>query len=238
MKRKMIGFLIILILTALPAHAENAIDYFNLGLKSTLAGTKIKYFSKALEMDPYLAEAYEKRGMLYYFQEKFARVIQDFQAYIRVAPPKAEAYRMLGMGYLKSGFYERAVDILSRAIEMDPELISAYVNRAEAYRLNGKYEETIRNATVGIRRVCDERTKSDAYRTRAKVYWEMDRNDLAYADVNAAWDIDPRVPSWWRYFLKSATPEEMSHVAPFLIIGIVVVLFLGIKLKPPEKDDE
>ncbi len=237
MKRKIIAFLIILILIALPAHAENAIDYFNLGLKSTLTGTKIKYFSKALELDPYLAEAYEKRGILYYFQEKFDRVIQDFQAYIRVAPPKAEAYRMLGMGYLKSGFYERAADILSRAIEMDSELISAYVNRAEAYRLSGKYGETIRDATVGIRRVCDERTKSDAYRTRARAYREIDRNDLAYADVNAAWDIDPRVPLWWRYFLKGATPEEMSHAAPFLIIGILVVLIFGVKLKPPDKDE-
>ena len=237
MKRKIIGFLIILILTALPARAENAIDYFNLGLKSTLTNTKIKYFSKALEMDPYLAEAYEKRGILYYFQEKFDRVIQDFQDYIRVAPPKAEAYRMLGVGYLKSGFYERAADILSRAIEMDPELISAYVNRAEAYRLNGKYEETIRDATVGIRRVCDERTKSDAYRIRAKVYWKTDRNDLAHADVNAAWDIDPRVPMWWRYFLKGATPEEMSHAAPFMIIGILVVLIWGVTLKPPDKDE-
>jgi tetratricopeptide (TPR) repeat protein len=237
MQRILAGFLTILILTALPAHAENAIDYFNLGLSSNLAGAKIKYFSKALEIDPYLAEAYEKRGMLYYFQEKFDKVIQDFQAYIRVAPPKAEAYRMLGIGYLKSGFYERAADILSRAIEMDPGLISAYVNRAEAYRLSGKYADTIRDATVGIRRVCDERTKSDAYRIRARALREMDRNDLAIADVNAAWDIDPRIPLWWRYFLKSATPEEMSHAAPFLIIGIVVVLILGIKLKPPEKDE-
>jgi tetratricopeptide (TPR) repeat protein len=237
MKRKMTGFLIILMLTALPAHSENAIDYFNLGLKSTLTNTKIKYFSKALEMDPYLAEAYEKRGILYYFQEKFDRVIQDFQAYIRVAPPKAEAYRMLGMGYLKSGFHDRAVDIFSRAIELDPELISAYVYRAEAYRLSGKYEETIRDATVGIRQVCDERTKSDAYRTRAKIYWDMDRDDLAHADMNAAWDIDPRIPMWWRYFLKSATPKEMSRAAPFLILGIVVVLILGVKLKPPDKDE-
>ena len=237
MKRKIIGFLTIFILSALPAHAESATDYFNLALKSSLAVTKIKYFSKALEIDPYLAEAYEKRGKLYYFQENFDKVIQDFQDYIRVAPPKAEAFRMLGMGYLKSGFYERAVDIFSRAIEMDPELISAYVYRAEAYRMIGKYEETIRDASVGIRRVCDGRTKSDAHRIRAKVYWETDRDDLAHADINAAWDIDPRIPVWWRYFLKGASPEEMSRVAPFLIIGIVVVLILGVKLKPPEKDE-
>ena len=105
MQRKIICLLIFLMLSAIPVHGENAMDYFNLGLKSNLTSTKIKYFSKALELDPNMAEAYEKRGMLYFFQEKFDNVIQDFQSYIRLAPPKAEAYRMLGIGYLNSGFY-------------------------------------------------------------------------------------------------------------------------------------
>jgi len=48
-----------LMLSALPVHGENAMDYFNLGLKSTITRTKIKYFSKALDLDPMLAEAYE-----------------------------------------------------------------------------------------------------------------------------------------------------------------------------------
>jgi len=139
---------------------------------------------------------------------------------------------------LKNGFYEQALDRFTRAIEVEPELISAYVNRAEAYRLIGKYEETIRDAAVGTKRICNGRTKSDAYRTRAKVFREMGRTDLAYADVKAAWDVDPRIPLWWRHFLKSASPEKMRQVAPILLIGVVGVLFFGIKLKPPKKDDE
>jgi tetratricopeptide (TPR) repeat protein len=237
MQRKIICFLIFFMLSALPVHGENAMDYFNLGLNSNLTPTKIKYFSKALELDPNMEKAYEKRGMLYFFQEKFDHVIQDFQAYIRLAPPKAEAYRMLGMGYLKSGFYEQAIDRFNRAIEMEPELIGAYAYRAEAYRLSDKYEESIHDSTMAIALIGDGRTKSDAYRTRAKAFREIGRNDLAIADVNAAWDIDPRVPLWWRYFLKSFNPEEMRNIAPFLIIGICIVLIFGLKFKPPEKDD-
>ena len=237
MQRKIICFLIFFMLSALPVHSENAMDYFHLGLNSNLTSTKIKYFSKALELDPMLAEAYEKRGMLYFFQEKFDHVIQDYQAYIRLAPPKAEAYRMLGLGYLHSGFYERAIDRFTRAIEMESELASTYANRAEAYRLSGKYEEAIRDSTIAIKLIDDGRTKSDAYRTRAKVFREIGRNDLAIADVNAAWDIDPRVPLWWKYFLKGFNPEEIRNIAPFLIIGICIVLIFGLKFKPPEKDD-
>ncbi|MFC1516478.1 tetratricopeptide repeat protein [Thermodesulfobacteriota bacterium] len=237
MKRKIIYFLIFLVLSVPPAHSENAVDYFNRGIKSTLTNTKIKYFTKALELDPYMLEAYEHRGMLFFYQEKFDRVIHDFQAITRLDPTRAEAYRMLGMGYLKSGYYERAVDRFTRALEIEPDLISAVANRAEAYRLIGKYEETIRDATIAIRHARDGRIQSDAYRTRAKVFREMDRTDLANADVRAAWEVDPRFPIWWRYFLKSASPEEMRGMAPFMIIGILVVLILGLKLKPPEKDE-
>jgi len=237
MQRKIICFLIFLALPALPARGENAMDYYSLGLNNTWTNTKIKYFTKALELDPYLLKAYEQRGMLYFYQEKFDRVIQDFQAVIRVDPTRAEAYRMLGLGYLKSGHYERAVDRFTRALEIEPDLISAVANRAEAFRLIGKYEETLRDATIAIRRADDGRTLSDAYRTRAKVLREMDRVDLANADIRAAWEVDPRFPIWWRYYLKSASPEEMKGMAPFMMIAILAVLIFGLKLKPPDKDE-
>lgn len=59
MQKKVVCFLIFLMLSTLPVHGENAMDFFNLGLKSTVTRTKIKYFSKALELDPMLAKAYE-----------------------------------------------------------------------------------------------------------------------------------------------------------------------------------
>ena len=59
MKKKIICFLIFIMLPAFPIHGENVTNYFNLGLKNTLTNTKIKYFPKALELDPVLVEAYE-----------------------------------------------------------------------------------------------------------------------------------------------------------------------------------
>lgn len=54
----------IFLMPAITAYSENAKGYFNRGLKSESTRTKIKYFSKALEMAPNLAEAYEKRVLL------------------------------------------------------------------------------------------------------------------------------------------------------------------------------
>lgn len=224
-------------LTVVCAHGQDAMDYFNLGQKGTITRTKIKYFTRALALDSNLAEAYIKRGMLYYFQEKFDLAVQDFNAYIRLSPTNADAYRMLAMAYLKSEYYEQAITEFTRAIEMEPELAAAYAYRAEAYRGENKYEEAIRDATISINMTFDGRIKSDAYRTRAKVFRKIGRDKPAIADAQAAWDIDPRVPMWWRYFLKGASPEEMRFFSPFLMAGIAAVLIFGIKFKPPKKDD-
>jgi hypothetical protein len=46
-------------LPAFPIHGENVKNDFNLELKNTSTNTKIKYFFKALELDPVLIKAYE-----------------------------------------------------------------------------------------------------------------------------------------------------------------------------------
>ena len=221
-------------LSALPVHGENAIDYFNLGLKSNLTTTKIKYFSKALELDPNMAEAYEKRGRLYFFQEKFDNVIQDFQDYIRLAPKKAEAFRMLGMGHLKNGDYLSAINNFTHAIEIEPDLSGSYANRAEAYRLIGDYQKAIFDSDRAIENWSDIIAVADAYKTRSKVNWEIGRNEEAYADHRKSVNLDPRIPrSWGRY----PPLKYVRGMGIFILIGVAFVIIFGLKFKPPEKDD-
>ena len=237
MQRKIICYLIFLMLSSLSVYGENATDYFNLGLKSTVTRTKIKYFSKALELAPNLTEAYEKRGLLYFFQGQFNNVIQDFQAYIRLAPPKAEAYRMLGMGYLKSGDYQSAIYNFTRAIEIDSKQASAYSKRAEAHCLSGNYDLTILDSTKAIELGGDPRNIADAYRTRAKAFRKTGRNELSAADIRSSWQIDPRYAYYFRALYGYASPEGMRKAGLIGIIGIAFLLIFRMKLKPPEKDD-
>ena len=237
MQRKVICYLIFLMLSSLSVYGENATDYFNLGLKSTVTRTKIKYFSKALELAPNLTEAYEKRGLLYFFQGQFNNVIQDFQAYIRLAPPKAEAYRMLGMGYLKSGDYQSAIYNFTRAIEIDSKQASAYSKRAEAHCLSGNYDLTILDSTKAIELGGDPRNIADAYRTRAKAFRKTGRNELSAEDIRSSWQIDPRYAYYFRALYGYASPEGMRKAGLIGIIGIAFLLIFRMKLKPPEKDD-
>ena len=100
MKKGIICFIMFLGLVAAQANDRDAMKYFSLGLSSSLTPKKIEYFTKALDLNPNLVAAYEKRGLLYYFQEKYDNMIEDFQKYIELAPAKPDGYRMLGMGYM------------------------------------------------------------------------------------------------------------------------------------------
>jgi tetratricopeptide (TPR) repeat protein len=237
MQKKIICYLIFFMLSAFSVYGENATDYFNHGLKSTLTRTKIQYFSKALELAPNLTEAYEKRGMLYFFQGKFDNVIEDFQSYIKLSPPKAEAYRMLGMGYLKRGDYPSAIYNFTRAIEIDPKQASAYSNRADAHFLNGDYDLTILDSTKSIEIGGDPRHIADAYRTRAKAFRKTGRNELSAEDIRSSWQIDPRYAYYFKALYGYASPEGMRKAGLIGVIGIAFLLLFKFKLKPPEKDD-
>ena len=220
MKRTFICLIGLLLLAATPTNADEALEYFNLGLESSRTRKKIEYFTKALELNPDWAVVYEKRGILFYFQKNYHRAIQDFQKYIQLAPAKGETYRMLGLAYLRSELYEPAINIFTGMIETEPKCTVAYANRAEAYRLSGQDQQAIRDATRVINYRADPITKVAAYKTRAKVYWKIGENELAAEDIRASVIVDPR--NWFRDWFRYASP---------------FALIFGLKLRPPKKDD-
>jgi len=237
MQNKIICYLIFFMMSVSSVYGENATDYFIRGLKSTSTRTKIKHFSKALELAPNLTEAYEKRGMLYFFQGKFDNVIEDYQTFIELSPPKAEAYRMLGMGYLKSGDYPSSIYNFTRAIEIDSKKASAYANRAEAHFLSGNYDPTILDSTKAIELGGNPRDIADAYRTRAKAFRKTDRNELSAEDIRSSWQIDPRYAYYYKALYGYASPQGMRKAGLIAVIGIAFLLLFKFKLKPPEKDE-
>ncbi len=235
MKRKVLIFFVALWLAAAPAFGMNAIAYFNLGLESSWAYKKIEYFTKALDLDPGLARAYAMRGILYYFQEKYGNVIDDYEHYTRLMPKDAGGHRMLGMGYLKSGLYKAAIHNFSRAIEIDPGLSDPYAYRAEAHRLLGDHPRAIADATRAISLPGHLRVTSSAYSTRSKSYRALGRIEDADADISKSVDLDPRY-AILRYLTGNTDLKQIRGAGLMCLIGIAFVLIFRLRLKPPKKD--
>jgi tetratricopeptide (TPR) repeat protein len=236
MKRLFVCLISFFWLAALTAHAEDATGYYKRAMKSSTANKKIEYLSKALELDPNLAAAYEKRGILYYYQEKYDKVIQDFENYTRLMPDDGEGFRMLAMGYLYYGTYDAAIASFTHALERDPHLLSALSYRAEAYRRSGNGEQAVREATKVIQRGGDPRVVADAYITRAKVYREIGQQEQAVADIRAALKMDPR--TWfYRYVSDYASLEDIRGAGLVGILVIVAVLIFKFRLRSPNKEE-
>ena len=235
MKRLILLLVPLMLLGAGPAYSKDAMKYFNLGVQSSVTRKKIEYYTKALELDPDLVEAYEKRGLLYYYQENYESAIQDYLTYLELAPATGEAYIMVGIGYLKKRLYEPALYYFTRAMELEPGRVKAYANRAETYRLMGREEEAMRDATRAIELRGDPRSKADAYKTRFEIYWKQGQDKLARADYRKSVELDPRITLWRYPNKKYPTPEEVSRVGLLGIIGIAFVLIFGTKLRPPDK---
>lgn len=232
---------------AAPAWGLDAVQFYKLGLDSTQANIKINYFTRAIELNPALSAAYEKRGMLYYFQEHYTKMIRDFLKVTKLSPDNANGYTMLGVAYFHKKDYDSALSELTRAIELDPKVARPYGFRAETYRLKGMLDLAVQDATRAIDIGGSKRIVGKAYSTRTKAYRELGDNERAEADLKKAVNLDP-VYDIYRSFTttefladfagRSGDVKGVGWMGAAGMIAIFFVMIFKLTLPPPKKDDE
>jgi len=227
-----------------PAWGYDAAHFYNLGLDSTMANTKINYFTRAIELNPALSAAYEERGMLYYYQEHYTKMIRDFLKATKLSPDNANGFTMLGVAYFKKNDYDSAMSNLTRSIELKPELAEPYGYRAETYRLKGMLDLAIQDATRAIEIGGSKRTIGKAYSTRAKAYRELGENERAEADLQKAVNLDPvydiyRLFTTTEYLADSAgrygSIKGVGRMGVAMMAAIFLVLIFKLALPAPKK---
>jgi len=234
MKRILIALLTYMMVATSAAWAQDAMYFYKRGVESNLANKKISFFTKALELNSNLVEAYEKRGLHYYFQRRYDKAIHDYTRVIELKPEGAQAYRMRGSAYLKKGVPESAIEDLSRSIELDPKVAIAHGDRAEAYRLAGMAAEAVHESTIAIDLRGDERTTAKAYATRAKAHLQLGHEEQSDADFDKSVQLDPRYVLI-RYFTGTTSLEGVRRIG---LMGIIAISFVGIfqlSLRGPRK---
>ncbi len=248
MKKLLAASIVFMCYIAVPAWGGyDAERFYNLGLESTMANTKINYFTRAIELNPALSAAYEKRGMLYYFQEHYTETIGDFLKVTKLNPDNANGYAMLGVAYFKKNDYDSALSSLTRAIELKPELAEPYGYRAETYRLKEMLNLAVQDATRAIDIGGNKRTIGKAYSTRAKAYRELGENERAEVDLKKAVNLDP-VYDIYKTFTtteyladsagRSGSVKGAGRMGAAGLIAIFFVMIFKLTLPPPRKGDE
>ena len=247
MKKVAMSLIVCMLFAASSAWCEEAIDFYKLGLESSSFNKKIYYFTKAVELNPRLAIAFKKRGMIYYFQEKYSKMLLDFRRYTALTPSDPEGFGMIGLAQLKRGNFTEAITQLSRAIDMDPVFASAYLYRSEAYYHEKLFEQAVEDSTKAISFGKAQSIIGKAYTVRSKAYRPLGQGDLADKDFNKAYLLDPANYSY-RYFTITnylASLASDSNYIPFKdirwlgLVGVIVlllVLIFRLALPTPRKN--
>jgi tetratricopeptide (TPR) repeat protein len=116
-------------------YAETAQEYVHLG---NVSGKQEKYkeairdYTKAIEADPNLADAYYNRGYVYIEMRKYKKAIADLDKAIELDAKYAPAYHVRGIAYFLKKKYTQAIADYDTAIELDPDNLRYYISRMSA----------------------------------------------------------------------------------------------------------
>jgi tetratricopeptide (TPR) repeat protein len=100
-------------------------------------------FNRALQNNPYLADAYNERGNLWRLDENYARAIEDYDTAISIEKDHDAAYYNRGICHEKLKQYEEAEEDLSFALKYNSGIAEAYEARGRIRALMKNYEGAI-----------------------------------------------------------------------------------------------
>jgi len=171
--------------------APSAEKYVNQGVKEKNPQIKITLYTKAIELNPQYALAYNNRGYVHYTQKDFAQALQDLNQAIALNPNYAMAYNNRGKVYDKLKEYQRAWEDYDRAIRLKPDFTAAYVNRGNVYFMRQDYDLALMDYDRAIALKPDY---AAAYHSRATIYHQQGDIEQARTNYTRAKSLDPKLP--------------------------------------------
>lgn len=107
--------------------------------------------NRALEIEPYLADAYHERGQIRLARRENEGAINDFTMAIHIEPEYEAAYLSRALAYEARRRYTEAEADLTRALKLNPDLKAAYEARGRARAAQFKFDDAIADLSYYLR---------------------------------------------------------------------------------------
>ena len=122
--------------------ADLAVQRGNLLMVLGQIDRAIEVYSRALELNPRDAQAYNNRGVAYSSKGEVSRAIEDYSKVMELNPGFAVAYNNRGVAYNSKGEVNLAIEDYNRAIELNSSYVAeAYYNRGEVWLRQREWEK-------------------------------------------------------------------------------------------------
>lgn len=148
----------------------------------------IEEYSRALQLNSKIGEAYGNRGLSYAVIHRNDEALADMNKAIELFPFDAQGFSNRGQFWQGVGEYRKAIADFEMAVKIYPGYINAHMEIALALYQLGDFEEALHRYTQVITLSPDD---SSAYLSRGHVYVALSRFENALSDYNKTIELDP-----------------------------------------------
>ena len=169
-------------------HQRSYIDFY-IGLSHQSRDDydlAIADYTRAIQLNPSFAEAYNNRGTVYSQKGDYRHAIVDISKAIELNPNFADAYSNRGLFHSLKGDYVRAIVDLDKAMELNPNYATAYNNRGLTYYNQGDLNHAIEDYTKAIEL---NPNFAEAYNNRGLTYYNQGDLNHAIEDYTKAIEL-------------------------------------------------
>ena len=193
--------------TVEPTAKLSADDYYNMGNEAKNTDDKIKYYTKAIEINPYNAQFYYYRGLAYNKKTNFPLAIEDFNKAIMYQPNYPSAYSSRGFSHYEMGQQDLAIADYTKSIALDPSYAVTFFKRGVSYQKKGDIAKALEDYTEAVRL---RPGYVSALNNRGNIYIRQGQYEKALADLNEAIRLDPKYVYGYksRAFLYERTGDK------------------------------
>ncbi len=170
----------------------NAAEWLEKGYAASMSGNyaaALTAYSKAIELNPQFALAYNNRGAVYGKLGNHNSAITEYDQAIKLDPRDAGAYHNRGNAYAETGNYNQALKDYGKAVEQSPQYANAYVSRGIVYSRVGNHNQAVKEYDRAIKL-----NPQDAvtYALRGGVYDKLNNYNQAINDFSKAIELNPQ----------------------------------------------
>lgn len=207
-----ISFIIytIVLLSSVPVLASSqsqADKFYQQGLEAHKHGQlfqALDAYTKALQLNPQLTNAYFNRGLIYVEKPDYDAAIRDFTKAIELNDKDADFYNERGICYNEKKESDKAIEDFTKAISLNSNNADYYNGLANAYSHLSNYEQAIEayNKSIAI-----DSTQSYVYYNRGLAYYHTEQYDAAIQDCDLALKFIPakeRDSNYYRWLAQDS----------------------------------
>lgn len=200
---------------AQPDH-HSAQELLKKGLRTTKVSEKIKYFKKAIEIDPDFSEAHFRLGINYYHAGDYQQAIKFLQRAMaldaglihKIQPYLVRAYIFLAQSLIEQEKYDEASELTSHALQYQPDYAPGLATRGMIYYFQRNWMKAIQMFTQSLNL---DKNQAQVWNKLCSAYLKLNDFPQAIQACENALALDPQIQEaeFNLYYARQQDQPEM-----------------------------